>query len=403
VSTRRVDHLLIGGGIASATCAHTLREEGATGSILVVGRELDAPYHRPPVSKGYLQGLESRDDGLVRPAGWWEDAGVELLTRTSVAELDPAARRATLSTKDEVEFGTALVATGAMVRRLGVDGAQLEGIHYLRAPGNADALRRDIEDAERVVMVGGSYIGCEVAASLTTLGKRCTVVMLESDPLARHFGSVAGRYFRGVLEAHGVEVLGEEEVERFDGAGERVQAVITAGGRELPADAVVCGVGAIPDVMLARKAGLELGELGGVRCDERLETSAPGVFAAGDMCEYDSVLHGQVMRIEHEDHAERQGETVARNMLGAGVAHDVVPYFFSDLADWASLEYVGPALSWDQEIVRGSVDDGQFSVFYLDAGRVGGVLSVGRPDDLDEGRRLIASGEQVSGEDLARA
>src|SRR5205085_4378897 len=183
------------------------------------------------------------------PAGWWEEAGVELLTRTSVAELDPAARRATLSTKDEVEFGTALVATGAMVRRLSVDGAQLEGIHYLRAPGNADALRGDVEDAERVVMVGGSYIGCEVAASLTTLGKRCTVVMLESDPLARHFGSVAGRYFRGVLEAHGVEVLGEEEVERFGGAGDRVEAVITAGGRELPADAVVCGVGAIPDVM----------------------------------------------------------------------------------------------------------------------------------------------------------
>jgi 3-phenylpropionate/trans-cinnamate dioxygenase ferredoxin reductase component len=155
--------------------------------------------------------------------------------------------------------------------------------------------------------------------------------------------------------------------------------------------------------MLARKAGLELGELGGVRCDARLETSAPGVFAAGDMCEYDSVLHGRVMRIEHEDHAERQGETAARSMLGAAGGHEVVPYFFSDLADWASLEYVGPALSWDEEIVRGSVEDGEFSVFYLDSGRVGGVLSVGRPEDIDEGRTLIASGEQVTRADLARA
>ena len=148
----------------------------------------------------------------------------------------------------------------------------------------------------------------------------------------------------------------------------------------------------IPDVMLARKAGLELGELGGVRCDERLETSAPGVFAAGDMCEYDSVLHGGVMRIEHEDHAERQGETAARNMLGASEEHRTVPYFFSDLADWASLEYVGGAAEWDQEVVHGSLEEASFSVWYLDRGRVRGVLDVNGHGELERGRDAIAAG-----------
>src|SRR3954465_912701 len=155
MADRRVDHLLIGGGIASATCAAELRAAGGTGSVLLVGRELDPPYHRPPASKGYLQARESRADALIELPG-----DVEVLTRTSVLALDPAARTATLSTKEEVEYGTALLATGAMVRRLQVDGTQLDGIHYLRALGNADALRRDVADAERVVCVGGSYIGC---------------------------------------------------------------------------------------------------------------------------------------------------------------------------------------------------------------------------------------------------
>src|SRR4051795_8949006 len=173
---RDVHLLLIGGGIASATAAATLRAEGHEGSILVVGRELDPPYHRPPASKGYLTGRETKDDALVHPAGWWDDQGVELLTRTSVTALEPATRTAKLSTKDEVRFGQALVATGAMVRRLSVDGAQLDGIHYLRALGNADTIRADVDAVEHVVCVGGSYIGCEVAASLTELGRRVTML-----------------------------------------------------------------------------------------------------------------------------------------------------------------------------------------------------------------------------------
>jgi len=395
VAARRVDILLIGGGIAAATAAATLRAEGHDGSVLLVGREPDPPYHRPPVTKEYLRGEQDRAAGFLQRQDWWDAHAVELRTRTSVTALDPGALTATLSTKDEVAFGRALVATGAMVRRLTVDGAQLEGIHLLRAPGNADALRADLDGARRAVCVGGSYIGCEVAASLTELGLEVTVLLQEDDPLAHHFGPAAGRRVRAVLEARGVEVLGGETVDRFEG-DERVAAVRTASGRRVEADAVVCGVGAIPDVMLARGSGLELGPLGGVRCDSRLRVrGAPGLLAAGDMCEFDSVLHGGLARIEHEEVAAAQGATAARTMLGADRPHDVVPYFFSDLSDWLSLEYAGLGGPADEEVVRGEDDGGPAAIWRLAQGRVVGMLSIEGGGDLDAARELIARGEPV--------
>lgn len=396
MSARHVDHLLIGGGVASATCAATLREEGAAGSVLVVGRELDPPSHRPPITKGILRGTSSRQDALVHPAGWWAQHDVELLTRTTVTALDPAARTVALSTGETVGYGTALVATGGTVRRLDVEGADLDGVHYLRTPGNAESLRRDLAGAERVVCVGGSYIGCEVAASLTAMGLHCTILMLEQEPLERHFGATVGRFFRGALEARGVEVLGGVEVSAFTGADDLVTGVALADGRTVAADVVVCGIGAIPDVALARRAGLTIGSGGGVRCDNVLRTSAPGVFAAGDVCEYDSVVHGRTLRVEHEDVAAAQGAAVARGMLGATAPYDVVPHFWSELADWTALRSVGPAAGWDQEVVRGTIDDGAFSVFYLAGGRVQAALAVGGgDDDLERGRALIASDEAV--------
>ena len=386
MADRHVDHLLIGGGIASATCAQTLRAEGATGSVLLVGRELDPPYHRPPITKGYLAGSEGKDHALIDVPG-----DVEVLTRTSVMALDPAARTATLSTKEVVGYRTALVATGAMVRRLAIDGAQLDGIHYLRALGNADALRRDAEGAERVVCVGGSYIGCESAATLAAQGKRVTVLMQEEEPMERAFGLAAGAWVRSVLEGHGVTVRGSVEVERFEGSGERVERVVLAGGETLEADVVIGGVGALPDVMLARKSGLELGPQGGVLADARLRAAGfDDLYVAGDMAEYDSVVHGRRVRIEHEEVAAAHGRTVARNMLGADAPHAEVPYFFSDLAAWASLEYVGPAHGWDDEQVDGDPASGAFAITYRRDGRVVACLSVNGHGDLAAAREQIA-------------
>jgi 3-phenylpropionate/trans-cinnamate dioxygenase ferredoxin reductase subunit len=393
VPTRKVDQLLIGGGMASANCARWLRESGAEGEILLVGREPDPPYNRPPCSKGYLQGKESREETWFRPDAWWEEQGIELLTRTSVMKLDTAAKLATLSNKQVVAYDTALIATGANVRRLNVEGCELEGIHYLRALGNADTIRADA-DGKRVVLIGGSYIGCEVAASLTAADHAsCTLVMQEAITLERGFGAQAGRFFQDRLEEHGIVVHGQDELDHFEGADGRVSSVVTKNGLRIDADVVVIGAGVSPDVMLARAAGLELdAERGGILCDSCLRTSAPGVWAAGDVASYDSVVHGARLRVEHWDVAFNQGKTVALNMLGQDRPHDVVPYFFSDLADWASLEYVGPARDWDEEIVRGSLAQGSFSVWYLKRGRVLGALSVGRSEDLDHARRLIAAG-----------
>jgi 3-phenylpropionate/trans-cinnamate dioxygenase ferredoxin reductase component len=395
VADRHVPFLLIGGGVAAATCAATLRRGGAEGEILLVGRELDAPYERPPCSKGYLQGTQTREEVRLHPEDWYREQEIELLTRTSAMKLDPAARTVKLSNKQEVGFDQALIATGANVRRLNVPGSELEGIHYLRTLGNADTIREDAA-GKRVVLIGGSYIASELAATLTELGSKCTMAMLEPVVLSRGFGEQAGRFFQAILEGHGVEVHGDEELDHFEGADGRVASVHFKSGLTLAADAVVLGTGAVPDVMLARAAGLTLGESGGIAVGRDLQTSVPGIYAAGDVAEYQSVIHdGRPIRIEHWDVAFQQGRAAAHTMLGKGQDYDVVPYFWSDISDWVTLEYVGPAADWDREVVRGSPDDSRFTIFYLDGGRLRAALAVGRPEDLQDARRLIAAGEDL--------
>jgi 3-phenylpropionate/trans-cinnamate dioxygenase ferredoxin reductase component len=394
VTERQVAFLLVGGGMASAHCAAELRSRGAAGEILLVGREPEPPYERPPLSKEYVRGESRREEAFVHPPEWYEQNGVELLTGTNVLSIDPGERVAKLQTGDEISFDRALLATGAMVNILRVDGCQAEGIHYLRAFGNSDSIREDAKRAEHVVLIGGSYIGTEVAASLTATGTRCTIGCLEETVLSNTFGEEVARYFHEVLTSHGVEVLGGEELDGFDG-DERVAAVRTKSGKRIECDAVVVGVGVRPDAMLAQRAGLEVGD--GIVCDRTLQTSAEGIYAAGDCCSYDSIVHGRRLRIEHWDVAMQQGRAAGGNLLGEGKDYDVVPYFFSDLADWASLEYVGPAYEWDEVVFRGERDSGEFLAWYLKDGKVAAALSVERSEDLAEARRLLQSGAEVSG------
>jgi 3-phenylpropionate/trans-cinnamate dioxygenase ferredoxin reductase subunit len=378
--------------MASAHCAAELRKRDA-GSILLVGREPEPPYERPPISKEYLRGEAGRADAYVNPVSWYEENGVELLTGRNVMSLDPAARTVKIQGGEEVAFGKALLGTGAMVNILRVEGAENEGIHYLRAFGNSDAIRAEAEAAEHVVLIGGSYIGTEVAASLTARGVKCSIVAIEDVALSRTFGAGAGRWFQAQLEAHGVEFHGGQELQAFEGDG-RVGAVVTKSGLSIECDLVVVGAGVRPDTMLAQRAGIEVDA--GIACDSKLRTSAEGIYAAGDCCSYDSVVHRRRIHVEHWDVAMQQGIHAAGNMLGDDRDYEVVPYFFSDMADWASLEYVGPARDWDEEIWRGDRDGGEFSVWYLKDGRVAGALSVGRSEDLGEARRLLADGVDVS-------
>jgi len=393
MADREVDFLIVGGGLAAAYCASELRRQGADGSILLCGREAEPPYERPPLSKEYLRGEAARADAYVNPVDWYEENDVELRTRTNVMALDPESRTAKLQGGEEVAFGKALLATGANVNILRVEGAELEGIHYLRAFGNSDAIRDQARDAGRVVIIGGSYIGAEVAASLRAQGAEVAMVMLEDVALSRTFGEEAGRFFHNALAEHGVELFGGEELEAFEGDGD-FQAIVTKSGLTVEGDMVVVGAGVRPDQMLAERAGLDVDD--GIICDAKLETSVPGIYAAGDVCSYDSVVHGRRLRVEHWDVALQQGRHVARAMLGSDDPYREIPYFFSDLADWASLEYVGPAHEWVEVIWRGEPGTGEFSVWYLHGGAVQGALAVGRSEDLIHARTLIETAADIS-------
>ena len=396
MSDRHVAYALIGGGLAAGNCARWLRESGADGSILLIGRESDLPYNRPPCSKGYLQGKESREDVLFRPAQWYEEQQIEALTRVSAMKLDPAEKVVTLSNRETVSFDQALVATGANVKRLNVEGSELEGIHYLRALGNSDTIRGDAA-GKRVVLIGGSYIASEVAASLTELGSSCTLVMLESVVLSRGFGEPGGPLLPGSARGARDHRLRRRRARALRGRRRARhprdhQGRARARGRR----------GRDGDRRDARRDARSRGRAwSSARAAASPSTPAcrpppPGIYAAGDVAEYESVVHGgRRMRIEHWDVAFNQGKTAALNMLGASQPHDVVPYFFSDLSDWASLEYVGPAARMGPG-GRPRLDSrtASSSIFYLHEGRVAGALSVGRSDDLEHARRLLVGGQR---------
>lgn len=399
MADRQVDHLLIGAGVASANCARHLREH-SDDSILIVGREPEPPYNRPELTKGYLARTVDREMDYFRPASFWQEQNIELITRMNVVSLDADAREAKLMSGETITFGNVLLATGANVNLLRVEGMGQEGIHYLRAFGNSDSILEDIETlGQRVTLIGGSYIGCEVAATLASQGCDCRVVMLEELPLQRTLGDVFGRWTMDRLAGMGVEFHPSEGLARLAGDGERVTSVVCESGLEVETDVVVIGAGVHPETMLARQAGLELGERGGIVTDAGLRASKPGVFAAGDVAEWYSLSHEQHIRVEHWDVAFNHGRTAALNMLGGSVEHEVVPYFWSDLAE-LEIESVGPAYGWDREVVRGDAQSNDFSVWYLQGNRIAQAAAVGRSDELEAAKKLIRSRRGLSDAEL---
>jgi len=384
------DVLLIGGGVASASAAVELRKAGFAGSITLVTRELDAPYHRPPITKDLLGPRAEETELSVLPSDWWEENGVELRTRSAVMSLDTSAHTATLADKDVITYSSALLATGAMVRRLQAPGATLPGVHYLRAPGNAKKLREQARRSQRAVLVGGSFIATETAASLAALGVECTMVIPEPGPLWNTFGRTVSEHVGRRLREQGIRLVCDTQVAEFTGT-ETFDGVRTASGEQIAADLAVVGCGAVPDTKLAAKSGLALGDTGGIACDSTLRTSSAGHFAAGDACEYHSEIHGRSIRVEHEEHATAQGMTAAHGLMGSPVPHREVPYFWTDLGDLVRLEYVGAAASWDSESLTGSLEEGSFTVWYREKGRLVAALTQGRPRDLDAARQEITS------------
>ncbi|MEU1996442.1 FAD-dependent oxidoreductase [Nocardia gamkensis] len=333
-----VDILLIGGGVAAAGAAEELRRKGFAGTVALATRESDAPYHRFYLTKEYLRGAVAADDLAVHSPEWWQDNEIALWLRSPVLSLDPAARTARVGRRT-VRWGKALLATGANVRLLDCPGSGLTGVHYLRTTGNADELLNDLIGTESLVVVGGSFVAAETAASAAALGIHTTMVFPEPVPLARSLGAPIGRIVEGELSRLGVVVHSGSVVESLCG-DERVEGVVLAGGTTLPADTVVVGIGARPETTLAKRCGLGLGEGGGVLCDSTLRTSDPHIWAAGDMCEFDSARHGRTVRIEHDRVASAQGRHAARAMLGDTVSFIDYPYFWTTIGENLHIDVV---------------------------------------------------------------
>jgi 3-phenylpropionate/trans-cinnamate dioxygenase ferredoxin reductase component len=383
--------VIVGASLAGAKAAQELRDRGFGGRVVLIGSESAPPYERPPLSKEYLRGESEREKASVHPAGFYREQDIELLTDTTVTAIDPGAGRVTLDGAAELAFDKLLLATGSEPRRLSVPGADLAGVHYLRTVDDCERLRERLNAGGRAVVVGAGWIGSEVAASARQLGLEVTVIDPVSLPNERIFGREVGEFYRDVHARHGIQLVLGDGVESLAGDG-TVRRVRTAAGRTIDCDFVVVGIGVVPRVELARDAGLAVEN--GVVADERLQTSAPNVFAAGDVADAWHPFYEQRIRVEHWSNALHQGPAAAQAMLGEAVSYDRIPYFFSDQYD-VGMEYSGYAARWDEVVFRGDRDSGEFLAFWLTGGRVVAGMNVNVWDVNEHIQALIRSRQAV--------
>lgn len=390
--------VVVGAGIAGVRAAATLRDEGFTGTITLIGDEPYRPYDHVPLSKHYLMGKEGFHPLFLHPESWYADHDIDLRRGTTAVDLDPIGRHVGLTSGERLPYDRLLLATGLSARHLGVPGADLDGVHHLRTLHDAEVLGADLRDADRVVVIGDGFIGCEVAAAARTLGAEVALVGSGPVPMGRALGDEMAGFFRDAHLAHGVELWAGRQVVglRGDGRG-RVNAVVFDDTTTIPADVVVVGIGAVPRSELAEVAGITTDERGGVPVDEFLTTDTPGVFAAGDLAAVFDPSSGRHVRHEHWATALHQGPTAARNMLGRQVAFDHTPFFFTDQYDiW--MEYTGVAGLDDELVVRGDPHEGEhaeFIAFWLNGDRVNAVMNVNIRGIPTLARELIRSGRPV--------
>lgn len=393
----RERHVIVGGGLAGAKAAEALRAEGHAGEIVLIGAEDELPYERPPLSKDYLRGESSREDARVHPESFYAESSIELRTGSSVTSIDPAGREVELDGGERLGWDRLLLATGSEPRRLPLPGAELDGVLYLRELGDSDAIAARLEPGARLVVIGAGWIGSEVAASARMKGAEVEIVERATRPLEHVLGAEASDFYARVHREHGVILHTGAELERFEGS-ERVEAVRLGDGTRIACDAVVVGVGITPRTGLAEAAGLEVDN--GVVTDAGLATSAPGIFACGDVANAEHPFLGRRIRVEHWANALHQPETAARSMLGKEAGYDRLPYFFSDQYD-VGMEYAGYATDWDRVVLRGDPDGGEFIAFWLRDGRVLAGMNVNVWDVTDRIQELIRSRREVDPDRLA--
>ncbi len=383
--------VIVGGGLAGAKAAEELRGRGFDGQIVLIGAEPERPYERPPLSKDYLRGESEQSKVFVHDEGFYGDQAIELITGRKVTAVDPDASQIDLDDDRSIAYDKLLLTTGAEPRRLQVPGADLDGILYLRTVADSDALRAGLESASRVAVVGAGWIGSEVAASARQKGLDVTLI----DPLAlpneRIFGPEIGSFYRDVHARHGVELALGDGVDGFEG-DEAVRAVRTSSGRVVECDLAVVGVGVSPRTQLAEAAGLEVDN--GIIVNQQLRSTAPNVFAAGDVANAYHPFYRRRIRVEHWANALHQGPAAARAMLDESVSYDRIPYFFSDQYD-VGMEYSGYATDWDRVVFRGDPEGGEFIAFWIKDGCVIAGMNVNVWDVNEHVQSLIRSRQPV--------
>jgi 3-phenylpropionate/trans-cinnamate dioxygenase ferredoxin reductase component len=389
--------VIVGASLAGAKAAAELRERGFDGRVVLIGAESERPYERPPLTKDYLQGKSERAKAYVHDEDFYGAQEIELRLGTEVESIDTSASAITLAGGEELAYDSLLLTTGAQPRTVSVPGADLDGVHYIRTFDDCDALRERLSSGSgRVAVVGAGWIGSEFAASARGAGLEATVIDPLAVPNERIFGAEIGAFYRDVHIRHGVQMVLEDGVDALEGDGS-VSAVRTASGRRVECDFAVVGVGALPRTQLAEAAGLTVEN--GIQVDAALKTSAPNVYAAGDVANAWHPFYERHIRVEHWANALNQGPAAARSMLGESVSYDRIPYFFSDQYD-VGMEYSGYATDWDEVVFRGDRDGGEFVAFWLADGRVVGGMNVNVWDVNEHVQALIRSRRRVDADEL---
>lgn len=385
MTAREIDHLILGGGAAAAAAAATLRLEGAAGTVTLLSADDIAPYYRPALSKQFLLGTAGADRILLRPESFYREQSIELALNASAAAVDPARQIVTTAAGEEIHYGHLLIATGSRPKRLVVRGEQLPGVHYLRRRGDCEAIRARIATGvKRAVVLGGSFLGLEIAMSLQDLGLEVTIVELEGAVLPHLEAPEVSAHFARHAEERGARVLLRDTIAAIHG-DDRIREVELSSGRRIPADLLVVSIGVEPDTGFLEGSGIAL-DGGLVLVDELLRTSAPNVFAAGDVTSFYDPVFARRRHIEHWDNAEKQGRLAARNMLGQRRRYDDVSYFFCDVGD-VSFSMLGAPEEAEERIGRGSLEEKSFALFYLKGDLLRAFFTIGRPVEETSGAK----------------